>query len=238
MKMEKEKARALRKEKELNNARKGFNKYNLDEKYRFLHDMVSDFFVELLKSDLEKLSSGNLSKISLAAKWCPSVDSSYDKATLICESVARKMFPKENHPEYDGIEEAHYVYRVRDRLRKDVLVPLHKALELPEVFMSAKEWNVLPYNRVASVAMKNYKELFLKHDSERFMEYLEKVKRGDAKIAAGALLPHEIIGELDDEQSGEVAELQWKRMVDDLLKKGKLSFKMLRVKLLRPRHNL
>ncbi|CAA3021155.1 Hypothetical predicted protein [Olea europaea subsp. europaea] len=220
--MEKERARALRKEKELNKARKGLNKYNLDEKYRFLHDMISDFFVELLKSDLEKLSSGNLSKISLAAKWCPSVDSSYDKATLICESVARKMFPKENHPEYEGVEEAHYVYRVRDRLRKDVLVPLHKALELPEVFMSAKEWNVLPYNRVASVAMKNYKVLFLQHDGERFQEYLNKVKRGDAKIAAGALLPHEIIEQLDDEESDEVAELQWKRMVDDLLKKGKL----------------
>ncbi|KAL2469713.1 Uncharacterized conserved protein UCP015417 [Abeliophyllum distichum] len=76
------------------------------------------------------------------------------------------MFPKESHSEYEGIEEAHYVYRVRDRVRKEVLVPLHKALELPEVFMSANEWNVLPYNRVASVAMKNYKELFLTHDSE------------------------------------------------------------------------
>ncbi|KAL2469711.1 Uncharacterized conserved protein UCP015417 [Abeliophyllum distichum] len=88
--------------------------------------------------------------------------------------------------------------------------------------MSANEWNVLPYNRVASVAMKNYKELFLTHDSERFREYLDKVKSGNAKIAAGALLPHEIIGELNDEESGEVAELQWKRMVDDMLKKGKL----------------
>ncbi|KAL2463609.1 hypothetical protein Fot_53265 [Forsythia ovata] len=220
MNMEKEKSRALRKEKEMNKAKKGLDKYNLDEKYRFLHDMISDFFVELLKADLENLSSGNLSKISLAAKWCPSVDSSYDKATLICESIARKMFPKDS--EYEGIEEAHYVYRVRDRVRKEVLVPLHKALELPEVFMSANEWNVLPYNRVASVAMKNYKELFFTHDSERFREYLDKVKSGNAKIAAGALLPHEIIGELNDEESGEVAELQWKRMVDDMLKKGKL----------------
>ncbi|KAL2469710.1 Uncharacterized conserved protein UCP015417 [Abeliophyllum distichum] len=97
MNVEKEKSRALRKEKEMNKAKKSLDKYNLDEKYRFLHDMISDFFVELLKADLENLSSGNLSKISLAAKWCPSVDSSYDKATLICESIARKMFPKESH---------------------------------------------------------------------------------------------------------------------------------------------
>ncbi|KAA8548795.1 hypothetical protein F0562_000479 [Nyssa sinensis] len=220
---EKEKARVLRKERELAKAKKALDKYNLDLNYRFLHDQISDLFAELLKSDIGNLNSGKHNKISLAAKWCPTIDSSYDKSTLICESIARKLFPRESDPEYEGIEEAHYVYRIRDRLRKQVLVPLHKALELPEVFMSANEWNSLPYNRVASVAMKTYKELFLKHDNDRFKEYLENVKSGKAKIAAGALLPHEIIGALDDDDGGEVAELQWKRMVEDLAKEGKLT---------------
>lgn len=219
----KEKAKALRREKEITKARKGLEKYNLDGNYRFLHDTISDFFAELLRADVENLSAGKLGDISLAAKWCPTVDSAYDKATLMCESIARKLFPRKKYPEYEGIEESHYVYRVRDRLRKEVLVPLHKALELPEVYMSANEWNSLPYKRVASVAMKNYKELFLTHDSERFKAYLEDVKSGKAKIAAGALLPHEIIGALEDEDGGAVAELQWKRMVDDMTKKGKLS---------------
>lgn len=223
MKLEVEKARALRKEKELNKAKKALEKYNFDVNYRSLHDAISDLFVELLRVDIENLNAGNLSKISLAAKWCPTVDSSYDKATLMCESIARKMFPLDRYSEYGGIEERHYVYRVRDRLRKEVLVPLHEALQLPEVFMSANKWNSLPYNRVASVAMKNYKELFVKHDKERFDGYLEDVKSGKAKIAAGALLPHEIIKALEDEDNGEVAELQWKRMVDDIAKKGKLS---------------
>ncbi|KAL3506110.1 hypothetical protein ACH5RR_031492 [Cinchona calisaya] len=218
-----EKARASRREKEINKAKKGLEKYNLDENYRFLHDTVSDFFAELLRADIDNLNAGKLGDISLAAKWCPTVDSSYDKATLMCESIARNLFPREKLAEYEGIEESHYVYRVRDRLRKEVLVPLHKALELPEVYMSANEWNLLPYKRVASVAMKNYKELFLKHDNERFKGYLEDVKSGKAKIAAGALLPHEIIGALEDEDGGEVGELQWKRMVDDMVKKGKLS---------------
>ncbi|OIT32557.1 PREDICTED: uncharacterized protein LOC109207172 [Nicotiana attenuata] len=223
MKAEQEKARCLRKEKERAKAKKALEKYYSDGNYRLLHDKISDFFAELLGADIEKLNSGKVNEISLAAKWCPTVDSSYDKATLMCESIAKKMFPRENYSEYNGVEEGHYAYRVRDRLRKDVLVPLHKALELPEVYMSAKKWNSLPYNRVASVAMKNYKELFLKHDKERFDKYLEDVKSGKAKIAAGALLPHEIIGALSDGDGGEVAELQWKRMVDDLCKKGKLS---------------
>lgn len=46
---------------------------------------------------------------------------------------------------------------------------------------------------MASVAMKFYKEKFLKHDKDRFEEYLQKVKQGKSSIAAGALLPHEII---------------------------------------------
>ncbi|XP_070042271.1 uncharacterized protein [Nicotiana tomentosiformis] len=223
MKAEQEKARCLRKEKERAKAKEALEKYYSDGNYRLLHDKISDFFAELLRADIEKLNSGKVNEISLAAKWCPTVDSSYDKATLMCESIAKKMFPRENYSEYNGVEEGHYAYRVRDRLRKDVLVPLHKALELPEVYMSAKKWNSLPYNRVASVAMKNYKELFLKHDEERFNKYLEDVKSGKAKIAAGALLPHEIIEALSDGDGGEVAELQWKRMVDDLCKKGKLS---------------
>ncbi|MED6117794.1 hypothetical protein PIB30_113195, partial [Stylosanthes scabra] len=88
--------------------------------------------------------------------------------------------------------------------------------------MSANRWDSIPYNRVASVAMKLYKEKFLKHDKERFEKYLEDVKSGKTTIAAGALFPHEIIGSLDDGDGGEVAELQWSRMVSDMLSKGKM----------------
>ncbi|OMO95317.1 hypothetical protein COLO4_15988 [Corchorus olitorius] len=220
--IDKEKARTLRIEREKAKVQRALDKYNSDFNYRFMFDHVCELFAEYLKSDIKNLNDGKLFDISLAAKWCPSIDSSYDKTTLICEGIARRVFPRESEKEYEGIEEGHYAYRIRDRLRKQVLVPLHKALQLPEVYMSAKEWNLLPYNRVPSVAMKNYKELFTKHDNERFKEYLEKVKAGKAKIAAGALLPHEIIGSLKDKDGGEVAELQWSRMVEDLAKKGKL----------------
>jgi len=215
------KARALRKQREFEKAKKALDRYNSDANYRLLFDQIADLFAELLKSDLEYLNTDNLNKISLASKWCPSVDSSYDKTTLICEAIARRMFPREEYEE--GIEEAHYAYRIRDRLRKEVLVPLHKALELPEVSMSAKEWNLLKYNRVPSIAMQNYSSRFAEHDSERFTEFLEDVKSGKKKMAAGALLPHQIISQLlNDSEGEEVAELQWARMVDDLAKKGKL----------------
>ncbi|KAL4643481.1 hypothetical protein ACB092_02G095500 [Castanea dentata] len=221
-KISKEQARALRKEREISMAKIALDRYNSDPDYRLLFDCVCDVFAELLKSDIGFMNHGKVFKISLAAKWCPTVDSAYDKSLLICEGIARRVFPRECDKEYEGIEEAHYVYRVRDRLRKQILVPLHKALELPEVYMSAKQWSSLPYNRVASVAMKTYRRLFEKHDKERFEEYLEKVKSGKATIAAGALLPHEIIKSLK-EDGGQVAELQWERMVSDVAKKGKLT---------------
>ncbi|CAI0457980.1 unnamed protein product [Linum tenue] len=212
------------KEREIAKAAKALKKYNSDPNYRLLFDSIADLFADLLKSDMAALKSKDYSKITLAAKWCPSIDSSYDKSLLICEAIARRMFPKESDKEYEAAEESHYAYRVRDRLRKEILVPLRKALQIPEVYMSARNWNSLPYGRVPSVAMKNYKDLFVKHDKERFEEYLEKVKAGKAKIAAGALLPHEIIAQLnDDSDGGAVAELQWARVVEDMSKKGKLS---------------
>ncbi|KAL1210127.1 hypothetical protein V5N11_010700 [Cardamine amara subsp. amara] len=217
---EKSRASLGRKQKKITLGKEAVTRYSNDPNYRFLHERVSELFAVYLKRDVEFLTSGEPNKISLAAKWCPSLDSSFDKATLICESIARKMFPKE---EYQGVEEAHYAYRVRDRLRKQVLVPLRRSLQLPEVYMGARDWESLPYNRVASVAMKSYKETFLKHDAERFQQYLEDARKGKTKVAAGAVLPHEIIRELDGGDGGQVAELQWKRMVDDLKKKGSLS---------------
>ncbi|RWR78842.1 hypothetical protein CKAN_00739400 [Cinnamomum micranthum f. kanehirae] len=224
-KVEKEKARESRKNRTAEMARRVVEKFNSDSNYRLLHDKISDFFAESLKLDIGFLNSGEFRKIGLAAKWCPSLDLSFDRSTLLCESIAKRVFPRESDPSYSEIEEAHYSYRVRDRLRKEILVPLRKSLELPEVYISENRWGELPYERVASVAMKTYKKLFMKHDPKRFSEFLAKVKEGKAKIAAGALLPHEILSfRGDDMETGidEVSELQWKRMVEDFSRKGKL----------------
>ncbi|KAL1832428.1 hypothetical protein ACET3Z_002079 [Daucus carota] len=223
---DKQRARKLRKEKEAERVKKAVDMYDNDVNYRFLHESVSTLFAEVLKADMELLNLKKAKSISLAGKWCPSVDSSYDKYTLICASIAKKLFPREIYSEYEGVEDDKYELAVRDRLRKQVLVPLHEALQLPEVYMSARKWDSLPYKRVASVAMKTYTDIFMDHDKERFSQYLEDVKQGKAKIAAGALLPHDIIksclaGHSDGQEA--VAELQWKQMVDDMLKKGKLT---------------
>ncbi|CAO2206395.1 unnamed protein product [Urochloa humidicola] len=198
--------------------------YYGDGAYRFLFDCVAQFFADLLASDLEQLAPGGKKrKIGLAAKWCPTPGSSFDRTTLLCEAIARRLFPRDSSPDYADLSEEHYAYRVLHRLRREVLVPLRKVLELPEVYMSAQRWSELPYTRVASVAMRRYKALFKKHDETRFDKYLEDVEAGKAKIAAGALLPHEIAHAAFAGEADDVSELQWRRMVEDLRKKGSLT---------------
>jgi hypothetical protein len=68
-----------------------------------LHDNVSDLFAKFLKADVEFLNSGSFYDISLAAKWCQSLDCSFDKSILLCESTARRVFPVDSHPEIDFI---------------------------------------------------------------------------------------------------------------------------------------
>jgi hypothetical protein len=217
-------AAAARRTRRAETAARAVEMYRTDPTYRFLHDRTADLFAGLLVEDMRKLADGKFREFSLAAKWCPSLDSSYDRSTLLCEAVARRLFPKGSTPELAAdLPDEHYAYRARERLRKAVLVPLRRALKLPEVFISARAWESVVYTRVASVAMKNYKDLFLKHDADRFNAYLDDVKSGKKRIAAGALLPHEIIASLVEEIDGSVANLQWQRMVDDMRALGRLS---------------
>ncbi|KAL2921372.1 hypothetical protein RDABS01_012863 [Bienertia sinuspersici] len=219
------KAKALKAEKKAMKAKKAVDRYNHDPEYRFLYDCICNVFADLLRKDMILLQQNYHDYISLAAKWCPSLDSSYDEYLLICESIGRRVFPRELYSEYEGVEEAHYAYKVRTRLRKEVLVPLRNALDLPEVYMCGKRWREIPYDRVASTAMNLGKKVFLKHDRDGFEDYIDEVKDGESTIAADSLLPHEIVSSFHDnseEKLNEVAVLQWKRMVDDLSKQGKL----------------
>jgi hypothetical protein len=130
--------------KEAQLAQAALARYATDEAFRHLYDRVADTFAELLKSDIEHLRAGDTAKIGLEAKWCPSLRSSYDRSTLLCEAIARRIFPRESNQEYLNLSNKHYTYRVHNQLRREVLVPLRKVLELLEVYMNAGKWDDLP----------------------------------------------------------------------------------------------
>ncbi|KAB2633245.1 hypothetical protein D8674_029492 [Pyrus ussuriensis x Pyrus communis] len=91
-----------------------------------------------LKQKLQALKQSNINdldhdeyywtEITDAAVSCLSMGTNSSDRTLLLESIAKKVFPRESCPEYRGVlKEANYTHSIVDRLRKEVLLPLDKA---------------------------------------------------------------------------------------------------------------
>ncbi|PQQ20147.1 hypothetical protein Pyn_05137 [Prunus yedoensis var. nudiflora] len=107
-------------------ARKAVEMYQCDPNYLILHDGQQQ---SINDDDEDETSAAECLEITSAGLSCPDFDSDFNRNTLLCESIAKKVFPRESYPEYLGVEESDYTDRVRQRLIKEVLVPLRKALE-------------------------------------------------------------------------------------------------------------
>ena len=112
--------------------------------------------------------------ISLLCKWLPSENAS-SKDTKRYATIIRK-----------GLEMTPRGYR-------KMLSAMRKYIDVVECKMSAKEWNTINYETVPSRANLIYNNAFLRNDEERRREYLSKLEKGEAKINAGTLYPHDIV---------------------------------------------
>ena len=59
--------------------------------------------------------------------------------------------------------------------------------------MSDRKWSEIDYAAVPSRANLIYNGAFLRNDEQRRREYLGKLEKGEAKINAGVLFPHDIV---------------------------------------------
>jgi hypothetical protein len=163
--------------------------------YRALHLTVARLFVEGLREDLKLLESGkrkDLNRISYAGKWAPSLEGFHDKHTLLATSIAEALFPKEKIAQ-DGDTREMYLKRARETYRQKVISPLRKALQVVERDISANTFENIHYDRVPSVAMDTYKNLFIKKDSERFEKYIDGVAEGKSRISGAVLMPATLV---------------------------------------------
>lgn len=178
-----------------------------ENRSNLLPNIVQQFSSQLKKD----LSSGD-NFVSLAAKWMPSARKSYDKKLGIYDKVAADLFP----------ETENVNVRAR-RLRKDILVPLRKRLNITEVKMSANEWEYIKYESVPSICMKRNASHFQTHDNTRYKKYIADTIEGKTKINVSTLKPHQIC---ESVMSGNVAEdvltAQWRQLVKNVEKKGAL----------------
>ncbi len=122
--------------------------------------------------DLEEIKLGVAP--SLCAKWLKSVNTSSKESSKLGKLTA-KMF---------GLSEKDY--RIK-------LAKLRKVIKVTEVSMAGRDWDKINYEAVPSIAMKNYKGAFMKHDEERFKSFITKVEKGEAKINASTLFPYDIL---------------------------------------------
>ena len=125
-----------------------------------------------IKADLENMNVGK--PISLLAKWMPSHNAS---------SATTKKYAKQLCKALD----------LTERNYRKTLSALRKHLNVVEVQMSAKEWSEINYEAVPSRANLVYNNAFLRNDEERRRDYLSKLEKGEAKINASVLYPHDIV---------------------------------------------
>jgi hypothetical protein len=134
------------------------NRLETDVKFKALYITIMRIFKTRLQADLAALRAFDrlptitpkstpddirrkqepLFAISYAAKYCPSPARAFDKQLLAATVLARALFP-----EVEGTVEA------REHLQRWVLMPLRRALEVPETKMD--DWKGINHQRVSYI---------------------------------------------------------------------------------------
>ena len=125
-----------------------------------------------LTEDLNNMKAGK--SISLLPKWLPSCNASSAQTKKYAKQIYKAL----------GLTEREY---------RKVLSILRKYLDVVEVKMSNKNWSEIKYEAVPSRANLIYNSAFLRNDEERRREYLRKLTKGETKINASTLFPHDIV---------------------------------------------
>ena len=135
-----------------------------------------DEVIEMIKQQLaEDMQNCAMNKpISLCAKWMPSCNASSKETKRLAEIIIKKF----------GITERNY---------RKMLTKLRNHLKIVETYMSKKNWSEIDYSSVPSRANLIYNSAFLRNDEIRRRDYLSKLEKGEAKINAGVLFPHDIV---------------------------------------------
>ncbi|TKA32090.1 hypothetical protein B0A50_01337 [Salinomyces thailandicus] len=182
------------------------HKLQHDPFYSALHLTVAVLFADQLRLDLARLHSGRkeeMKQITLAAKWAPSHKGMHDQHTTIVTTIAELLYPFEDVcnsavlPEgtapVDPADRETYLKYARQAYQLKTLSPLRKAIHIVERPISANDFDEIKYERVPSLAMNRYTELFAQKDEARFDAYLEKVAQGRAKISGATMLPSVLV---------------------------------------------
>lgn len=144
------------------------------------------------EEDLQNLHKGNA--ISLLAKWIATADAKSENTRNLGIKTAHKL----------GYE----VYNF-----KRIVRAMRKHIGVVEGLMSAGRWDEIKYSEVPSRAMMIYRKAFMRHDEERFKQFIDKAAKGEEKINSTTLYPYDIVEKiLYYREDSKVLEAQWKQL--------------------------
>ena len=124
------------------------------------------------EEDRENLKAGNA--VSLLAKWIKTADASSEATRKLGILTAQKL--------------GYSVYEFKRLVRA-----MRKQIGIVEALMSAGRWDEIRYSAVPSRAMMIYRNAFMKHDAERYGQFVKKAVSGETVIHSAALYPYDIM---------------------------------------------
>lgn len=127
-----------------------------------------------LTTDMLDIELGH--RVSLLAKWLPSVNASSPDTVRMAKHIARFL----------EISDAEY---------RKMLVELRQQIRIIENNLRQGDYS-FDYSKQPSKALFKYRQAFLRNDGPRYNEFLCSVSRGKAWLNTGTLTPYDIIAPL------------------------------------------
>lgn len=167
-----------------------------DYVFEFIDTKYEKFVLDFIKYEIENSRINN--KTSLLFKWLPSLQTNTKLALKIS-----------NHLKLDKKSYRQMLSSERTKLR------------IVEKDMSSKNWSNIEYDKVPSKASMIYRNAFLRNDEERYNEFIESVKKGEIKINAGTIYPHEIVNKVrrNYNKVDETLNVLWDNLPDYVINK-------------------
>ena len=130
---------------------------------------VLDFISLTLNAD----NDPEVRKPSLLGKWMPSINASSKTTKALGKQFAKHL----------GLSEKEY---------RIMLSNLRKKISLVEHKMCSNQWSEIDYSKIPSRAGLMYRKSFIKHDFERYNNFVLSAIRLENKVNAATLYPYDI----------------------------------------------
>ena len=135
---------------------------------------ASDYIEKTLRADMEALAQdGEDAKVSLLAKWLPSINASGRDTVRNAKKIARAM-------------------KMTDSEYRKALSALRAQIKIIENNLRETDYS-FDYEKQASKALYKYRRAFIRNDGERYRSFIQKAKEDPTVMHTGTLTPYDVI---------------------------------------------